>query len=62
MTVVHHGPEHQKSKRGSGGVGIIISRQAARDWKENGEKVVEGGDDINGTTTFLVVFLETIKT
>jgi hypothetical protein len=42
MTIIHHDPEVQRISRCSGGVAIILSGPAIRDWKHKIEQQIQG--------------------
>jgi hypothetical protein len=61
MTCIHHRPTKQTCRRGSGGVGIVLSERAVQDWTRVGQEVVKGGGCIAGTTRFILVKLNIIR-
>jgi hypothetical protein len=60
QTFIHHDPVMQESRRGSGGVRIILSEKATADWKREGGEVVKGGA-LGGMTTCMALWFDTIK-
>jgi hypothetical protein len=34
MEFIHHGPEKIMRSRGSGGVGVILSKESVEDWEK----------------------------
>jgi hypothetical protein len=58
---VHHGREKQPSRRGSGGVGIFLSPQAAKDWAKGGNEVTRGGLSTGETKRYVLIKLNNIQ-
>jgi hypothetical protein len=59
-TFIHHGLERQESRRGSGGVGIILSEKATADWKRGGG-LTKGGAVGGGMTRCMALRLDLMK-
>ena len=59
--LIHHGPPTQDSKRGRGGVAIILSKQAVQDWERNNFEIEYGGTEECGTTRLLAVVTKPLK-
>jgi hypothetical protein len=60
ITFIHYGPTKQESRRGSGGVAVILSEEATQNWRSRGGEIIKGGT-IGETTRFLPLRLNIIK-
>jgi hypothetical protein len=61
MKCIHHGPTKQTGRRGSGGVGILLSERAVQDWTIGGQYVVRGGGLYWRNNKVILVKLSTLK-
>jgi hypothetical protein len=55
---IHHGPETQPRQGAKGGIGIILSPELTKHWKNSKNKILLGGTSAGGTTRFMSVVIK----